>query len=65
MAFPGLQLIDDCPWKRVMEVWPNSLPSLADAAIAAIALTNRYDTVATFDQELAKRLNDFGVAAYW
>ena len=65
IAFPGVQLIDDCPWKRVMEIWPDPLPSLADAAIAAIALTNRGAAVATFDQKLAKRLKDFGVPAYW
>jgi predicted nucleic acid-binding protein len=65
IAFPGVQLIDDCPWKRVMEVWPTPVPSLADAAITTVALTNRYDAVATFDQKLAKRLKDFGVAAYW
>jgi predicted nucleic acid-binding protein len=65
IAFPGVQIIDDCPWKRVIEVWPNALPALADAAIVALATTNRYDAVATFDQKLAKRLKDFGIAAYW
>ena len=65
ISFPGVQLIDNCPWKRVMEVWPNPLPSLADAALAVVAMTNRYDAVATFDQKLAKRLKEFGVAAYW
>jgi rRNA-processing protein FCF1 len=49
----------------VMEVWPNPLPSIADAALTAIALTNRYDAVATLDRKLAKRMQDFGVAAYW
>lgn len=65
VALPGVQLIDECPWRRVFEVWPRPLPSLADAAIVAVATTNRYDSVATFDQKLAKRLNDLGVAAYW
>jgi predicted nucleic acid-binding protein len=65
IAFPGVQLIDDCPWKRVMEVWPNLLSALADAAIAAVALNNRYDAIATFDQKLAKRMKDYGVPAYW
>ena len=65
LALPGVRVVDDCPWRRVMEVWPDPLPSLADAAIAAIASTNRYDAVATFDQKLAKRLKDLGVAAYW
>jgi len=65
LALPGLQVVDDCPWRRVMDAWPDPLPSLADAAIVAVASTNRYDAVATFDQKLAKRLKDFGVAAYW
>lgn len=65
VTFPGARVIDDCPWKRVMGIWPNLLPSLADAAIAAVASTNRYDAVATFDQKLAKRLKDLGVALYW
>jgi predicted nucleic acid-binding protein len=29
ITFPGVQVIDECPWKRVLEVWltPRSLPS--------------------------------------
>ena len=65
ITFPGVQVIDDCPWKRVMDAWPDPLLSLADAAIVAVAATNRYAAVATFDQKLSKRLKDFGVAAYW
>lgn len=41
-----------------MEVWPDLLPSPADAAIVAVALTKRYDDVATFDQKLTKRQKD-------
>jgi predicted nucleic acid-binding protein len=65
MGLPGVLLIDECPWKRVMDLWPSPLPSIADSALAAIAASNRYDAVATFDRKLAKRLPDFGVAAYW
>lgn len=65
LAFPGVQVIDDCPWKRVFDLWPATLTSLADAAILALAMTNRYDAIATFDQKLAKRSTDLGVAAYW
>jgi len=64
-AFPGVETIDDCPWKCVFEIWQNPLADLADAAIVAVAVAKRYDAVATFDQKLAKRLADFGVAAYW
>jgi predicted nucleic acid-binding protein len=65
IAFPGVQVTDACPWKRVMEVWPSRLHDLADAAIVAVATTNRYDAVATFDRKLANRLPDFDLAAYW
>ena|SRR5437764_9729620 len=64
-AFPGAQIVDDCPWKRVLEVWPRPLADLADAAIVAVATTNRYDAVATFDRKFANRLEDYGLAAYF
>lgn len=65
IALPGVLVIDECPWKRVLEYWPTSLPSLADAAIAAVAASNRYDAIATFDRKLGKRAKDLGVATYW
>jgi predicted nucleic acid-binding protein len=65
IAFPGVQIIGDCPWSRVLQVWPDPLAGLADAAIVAVAMTNRYDAVATFDRKLANRLESFGLTAYW
>ena len=65
VAFPGAQIVDDCPWKRVLDVWPSPLGDLADAAIVAVATTNQYDAVATFDRKFAKRLEDYGLAAYF
>lgn len=65
IALPGVLVIDECPWKRVLDYWPNPLPSLADASIVAVATSSRYDAIATFDQKLAKRSKDLGVATYW
>ena len=45
--------------------WPDPLAGLADASIVAVATTNRYDAVATFDRKLLNRLESFGLAAYW
>lgn len=64
-SFPGVRLINDCPWTRIFQLWPSPLPGLADASIAAVATTNRYDAIATFDQKLSKRAKDLGVASYW
>ncbi len=53
------------PVERVLGYWPAPLPSLAGAAIAAVAASNRHDAIATFDQKLAKRAKDLGVPSYW
>ena len=65
IALPGVLVIDECPWKRVLGYWPNPLPSLADASIVAVAASNRYDAIATFDQKLSKRSKGLGVPTYW
>jgi predicted nucleic acid-binding protein len=65
LALPGVQLTDESPWRRVFDVWPRPLPSLADASIVAVAMANRYEAVATFDRKLANRLESFGLAAYF
>lgn len=64
-SFPGMHVVDDCPWKRVLEIWPDPLTGLTDAAIVALATANRYDAVATFDRKLANKLENFGLTAYF
>jgi predicted nucleic acid-binding protein len=63
--FPGMQIVDDCPWRGVLELWPDPLSGLTDAAIVALATTNRYDAVATFDRKLANKLEGFGLEPYF
>jgi predicted nucleic acid-binding protein len=65
IALPGLTVIDDCPWKKVFEYWPEQLSGLADAASVAVAMTSHYDAVATFDQKMRKRMQTIGVESYW
>lgn len=65
VTLPGARVIDDCPWKQILEIWPDPLPSLADAAILAVAVSNRYDAVATFDRKLARRVKGAGIPTYW
>jgi predicted nucleic acid-binding protein len=65
MALPGVVVTDDCPWKKIFEYWPDRLPSMADAAVVAVAVTNRYDAVATFDQKIVKGMKGMGVESYW
>jgi len=65
IALPGVLVIDECPWKRVLDYWPAPLPSFADAALVSVAASKRYDAIATFDRKLRKRAKDLGVASYW
>lgn len=65
IALPGVTAIDDCPWKKVFDYWPEQLPGLADAASVAVAMTNHYDAIATFDQKMRKRMQTNGVESYW
>lgn len=65
IALPGVQVVDDCPWKKVLEYWPERLPGLADAATVTVAVTNRYDAVATFDHKMVRRMRSLNVPSYW
>lgn len=65
IALPGVLVVDDCPWKRVLDSWAEAFPSIADAAIVAVAVESRYDSVATFDRKLKNRMITLGVRSYW
>jgi predicted nucleic acid-binding protein len=65
LSFPGVHIAANCPWSRIFDLWPNRLTGLADASIAALAIVNRYDAIATFDRKLGRRAKDLGVASYW
>ena len=64
-SFPGMQIVDDCPWRRILGIWPDSLSGLTDATIVALAKKNQYDSVATFDRKLARKLETFGLTSYF
>lgn len=65
LTYPGVIVTDDCSWQRVLDQWPEPLASITDAAIVAVALANKYDSVATFDQKLIRRMKALGVESYF
>jgi predicted nucleic-acid-binding protein len=65
LTYPGVIITDDCSWLRILDNWPERLASITDAAIVGIALTNNYDSVATFDQKLVRRMKTLGVRSYF
>lgn len=65
IALPGVTAIDDCPWRKVFDLWPEQFGGLADASSVAVAIANHYDAIATFDQKMIKRMKSIGVESYW
>jgi predicted nucleic acid-binding protein len=65
LAYPGVIITDDCSWLRVIDNWPDPFDSITDAAIVGVALANNYDSVATFDQKLIRRMKPLGVRSYF
>ena len=58
---PGIAVVDEMPWARLFEIWPHQSNSYADSAIAALAGSGEYDSVATFDRDLRKLLRKLNV----
>ncbi|MBV8543830.1 MAG: PIN domain-containing protein [Acidobacteria bacterium] len=65
LAMPGVISEDNMSWSSVLERWPETIPALGDAILAAEASRGRYDAVATFDRDLAKKLVRQGSTVYW
>lgn len=65
LTYPGVIVTDDCSWLRVLDHWPEPLGSITDAALVSVALANNYDSVATFDQKLIRRMKTLGVSSYF
>jgi predicted nucleic acid-binding protein len=65
LDYPGVIVTDDCSWLRVLDNWPEPLASITDAALVGVALANKHDSVATFDQKLIRRMQTVGVRSYF
>ena len=65
LEMPGVVPVAGMPWNLVLARWPQVIPSLGDAIVAAVAYEGRYDAVATFDGGLRKKLARQGSTSYW
>lgn len=62
---PGVTLVEALPWVLLLELWPSRIPAFTDATIAAVARSQRVDSVATFDRGLGRALRKLEVRAHW
>jgi predicted nucleic acid-binding protein len=65
LAMPGVITTDEVMWSVVLERWPQTIPALGDAILAAAASGGQFDAVATFDRNFAKKLARQGSAVFW
>lgn len=65
LATAGVTPVDEVVWRRVLEHWPNRFADFADAILAAVCSTKRYDAVATFDRKLRRKLRKLELGTFW
>ncbi len=62
---PGVSILAELSWSRLLELWPGRMAAFTDAALAAVARDLRGVAVATFDQGLTRSLEKLGVKRHW
>ena len=65
VSLPGMDVVDAVSWRRVLSHWPDPFADFGDAVLAAVALEERVDAVATFDRRFATRMAKRKVAGAW
>lgn len=62
---PGVSILAELSWSRLLDLWPSKMATFTDAALAAVARDLRGVAVATFDQDLSRSLEKLGVKEHW
>ncbi|HEY0510741.1 MAG TPA: PIN domain-containing protein [Thermoanaerobaculia bacterium] len=65
LGLPGVVSTGEVSWSLVFERWPDVIPNFGDAILAATAVQESCDAVATFDRPLRKKLAQQGSVSYW
>ncbi|MBW3565713.1 MAG: PIN domain-containing protein [Acidobacteria bacterium] len=63
LSFPALHVIHELDMRRVLNLWPDVVPHLTDAALTSVAISRGWP-VATFDRDLKKRLRKLEVPVW-
>jgi predicted nucleic-acid-binding protein len=61
LALPGVQVMPEIDFHRLLTYWPEDMPDFGDAMVAAAARVHKEAQVATFDKSLISSLRKLGI----
>jgi predicted nucleic acid-binding protein len=64
IALPGIEVLPDAEFGDVLELWPEPLPDLGDALVAAVARREPKVEVATFDRAFGQALKSLRLSVW-
>jgi predicted nucleic-acid-binding protein len=64
IEMPGIEIIQEVDFNKVLSCWPDPIPDFGDAVIASIGMTRRGSAIVTFDRELTRNLKSLGLSIH-
>jgi predicted nucleic acid-binding protein len=61
---PGVELVNELDFSRLLAVWPDRCPDYGDAVLLAFCIEYKNVRLATFDRKFAKVSHDVGINLY-
>jgi predicted nucleic acid-binding protein len=65
LALPGIEVVDEIAWTRLLDLWPGRFPDFADAILSVVMKEQGADCIATFDQRFFRILQKEGQVSFW
>lgn len=56
MRLPGVEVVDELDYGRLLALWPKSIAEYGDAVVVAVCLARKGSSVVTFDRRLIASL---------
>jgi len=64
IMMPGIEIIQEIDFSRLLSFWPDPVPDFGDAVIAAVGKIAKGTAVVTFDRKLRQHLNLLGIKCH-
>jgi predicted nucleic-acid-binding protein len=61
LSMPGIQLVQEIDFERVLMFWPEPLPDFGDAIVASLGSLDKGSIIVTFDLKFVSSLKKLGL----